>query len=170
MTQSASHSHGPIVETHDGGNHSYGSHGGRDSHGGHEGHSVGIAQYIYVFIALCFLTGCSFFTYSHYWPWHDQPQIGWAFMMAVSCTKAMLVILFFMHVMYEANWKFVLTIPAALMSIFLILMLVPDVGLRGRTASEERRYHMAEERSPHHQAAQEKAADKQPVEHLSPEK
>jgi cytochrome c oxidase subunit 4 len=91
-------------------------------------------------------------------------------MMAVSCTKAMLVILFFMHVMYEANWKFVLTIPAALMSIFLILMLVPDVGLRGRTASEERRYHMAEERSPHHQAAQEKAADEQPVEHLSPEK
>ncbi len=34
-------------------------------------------------------------------------------MMAVSCTKAMLVILFFMHVLYEANWKFVLTIPAA---------------------------------------------------------
>ena len=35
----------------------------------------------------------------------------WAFMMAVSCTKAMLVILFFMHVKYEANWKYVLTIP-----------------------------------------------------------
>ena len=33
-------------------------------------------------------------------------------MMAVSCTKAMLVILFFMHVKYEANWKYVLTIPA----------------------------------------------------------
>ena len=32
-------------------------------------------------------------------------------MMAVSCTKAMLVILFFMHVKYEANWKYVLTIP-----------------------------------------------------------
>ena len=42
---------------------------------------------------------------------HAQPQIGWAFMMAVSCTKAMLVILFFMHVKYEANWKYVLTIP-----------------------------------------------------------
>ena len=41
-----------------------------------------------------------------------QPQVGWAFMMAVSCTKAMLVILFFMHVKYEANWKYVLTIPA----------------------------------------------------------
>ena len=35
-------------------------------------------------------------------------------MMAVSCTKAMLVILFFMHVKYEANWKYVLTIPAGI--------------------------------------------------------
>ena len=78
---------------------------------------------------------------------HFSPQVSWAFMMAVSCTKAMLVILFFMHVMYEANWKFVLTIPAALMSIFLILMLVPDVGMRGRWASEERKFHQAEERA-----------------------
>jgi cytochrome c oxidase subunit 4 len=80
--------------------------------------------------------------------------VGWAFMMAVSCTKAMLVILFFMHVMYEANWKFVLTIPAALMSIFLMLMLVPDVGLRGRHASEERQFQMAEPKSATHGSAQ----------------
>ena len=71
-------------------------------------------------------------------------------MMAVSCTKAMLVILFFMHVKYEANWKYVLTIPASMMSIFLMLALVPDVGLRnqeaigGRDVAEERREHMAE--------------------------
>jgi cytochrome c oxidase subunit 4 len=155
-------SHGPIVEAHNGGNH------GHDSHGGHEGHG-GIAKYVYVFIALCFLTACSFFTYSSYWPWKDQPQIGWAFMMAVSCTKAMLVILFFMHVLYEANWKFVLTIPAALMSIFLILMLVPDVGLRQRTASEERRYHAAEPKSAAHKEAHEKSADEQPVKHLPPD-
>ena len=103
----------------------------------------GLAKYVYVFIALCVLTGCSFFTYSSYWPWHDQPQVGWTFMMAVSCTKAMLVILFFMHVKYEANWKYVLTIPAGFMSIFLILMLVPDVGMRGRWASEEVHMYMA---------------------------
>ena len=67
-------------------------------------------------------------------------------MMAVSCTKAMLVILFFMHVKYEANWKYVLTIPAGMMSIFLMLMLVPDVGLRLHHASEERLLHIG--RSP----------------------
>ena len=65
-------------------------------------------------------------------------------MMAVSCTKAMLVILFFMHLLWEANWKYVLTIPAGMMSIFLMLMLVPDIGLRTRNYSEERLLHAAE--------------------------
>ncbi|MEX2140732.1 MAG: cytochrome C oxidase subunit IV family protein [Pirellulales bacterium] len=109
-----------------------------------EGHHGGLAKYVYVFIALCILTGASFFTYSEYWPWREDPQVGWAFMMAVSCTKAMLVILFFMHVKYEANWKYVLTIPAGMMSIFLLLMLVPDVGLRQNWYSEERRLYAAE--------------------------
>jgi cytochrome c oxidase subunit 4 len=59
----------------------------------------------------------------------------------------MLVVLFFMHVKYEANWKYVLTIPAAFMSLFLILALVPDVGLRGHWVSEERAQNMAEPRS-----------------------
>ncbi len=115
-------------------------------HGAHPDHG-GIAKYIYVFIALCILTMMSFWTYADFpvkWPFHDTPKVAWAFMMAVSCSKAMLVILFFMHVKYEANWKYVLTIPAAMMSIFLMLMLIPDVGNRGRYASEERKYNMAE--------------------------
>lgn len=116
----------------------------------HEDHGMhgGIAKYVYVFIALCVLTGASFFTYSDYWPFHKTPQIGWAFMMAVSCTKAMLVILFFMHVKYEANWKYVLTIPAAFMSMFLIVALVPDIGFRDRMASEERRQYLNEDPLP----------------------
>ena len=35
--------------------------------------------------------------------------------------------------MWEANWKYVLTIPASMMSIFLVLMLVPDIGRRTRS-------------------------------------
>ena len=68
----------------------------------------------------------------------------WAMMMAVSCAKAMLVILFFMHMKWEANWKYVLTIPASMMSIFLLLMLVPDIGRRTDNYSEERWLHAAE--------------------------
>ena len=64
-------------------------------------------------------------------------------MMAVSCAKASLVMLFFMHLKYEANWKYVLTIPAGIMAIFLMLALVPDVKWRyeriigGREISHE---------------------------------
>jgi caa(3)-type oxidase subunit IV len=128
---------------------------GHDDHGeaGHDDHGHGgLTKYLYVFIALCVLTSASFFTYSSYWPWHATPAVGWAFMMAVSCTKAMLVILFFMHVKYEASWKYVLTIPASVMAIFLMLALIPDVGRRyntvlgGRTVAEERLEHMAEPR------------------------
>src|SRR4029078_8121952 len=101
----------------------------------------------------CLLTTASFFTYSSYWPFHEQPKIGYAFMMAVSCTKALLVILFFMHGKYAASWKYVLTIPAAFMSIFLILALVPDIGMRGRSISEERRSFIAETRDTHKASA-----------------
>jgi cytochrome c oxidase subunit 4 len=122
MTEHVAHDHSPAHDDH--------------AHGG-------LGKYIAVFIALCFLTTMSFFTYSAAWPWRDQPAVGWAFMMAVSCTKAMLVVLFFMHVWWEANWKYVLTIPAAMMALFLVIMLVPDIGLRNRMVSQERAIHMA---------------------------
>ncbi len=113
---------------------------------GHDDHGHGgNGKYWLVFIALCVLTSASFLTCSPLWPFHDTPAIGRTFMMAVSCTKAMLVILFFMHLLWEANWKYVLTVPAAMMSLYLVLMLVPDVGLRMRNYSEERMEFAAEE-------------------------
>lgn len=119
-------------------------HASPHDHAGHDDHAHGgIGKYLAVFAALCFLTTMSFLTYSAAWPWRDQPQVGWAFMMAVSCTKALLVVLFFMHVWWEANWKYVLTIPAAMMAIFLVIMLVPDIGMRNRMVSQERALHMA---------------------------
>jgi len=112
---------------------------GHDAHGAGHG---GVGKYIAVFVALCLLTMCSFATYSELWRTHLPPAVGWAFMMTVSCTKAALVILFFMHLKYEADWKYILTIPASIMSIFLVLALIPDVGLRVRRYSEERLEHV----------------------------
>jgi cytochrome c oxidase subunit 4 len=118
----------------------------------HEHHAPGgIGKYIAVFVALCVLTTLSFLTYFDFWDQRVPPHISWAFMMAVSCTKAMLVVLFFMHLLWEANWKYVLTIPAAMMSVFLVLMLVPDVGCRVTRYSNQRWLHAAEP----HEAAEE---------------
>jgi cytochrome c oxidase subunit 4 len=145
MSDHDTHSaHGPITRVGDIPEHDeHADHAEHVDHGpGDHGHG-GVGKYLLVFLALCGLTTLSFFTYSPYWPWRDEPHVGWAFMMAVSCTKAMLVVLFFMHVLWEANWKYVLTIPAAMMAIFLAVMLVPDIGLRNRMVSQERALHMA---------------------------
>jgi cytochrome c oxidase subunit IV len=113
---------------------------GHDSHD--DGAHGGTGKYLVVFVALCVLTMCSFLTYFDFWREHVSTHASRALMMAVSCTKAMLVIMFFMHLLWEANWKWVLTIPASFMSIFLMLMLVPDVGMRQNNGyahySEER--------------------------------
>ena len=101
----------------------------------HEDHHGGLAKYGIIFVCLSALTACSFMTTQEWWPFEKAPT--WIFMMGVSCVKAMLVILFFMHLLWEANWKYVLTIPCAMMSVFLVMMLIPDVGNRGQ--SEHRR-------------------------------
>ena len=44
--------------------HAHGDHGHADH--GHGGHSL--AKYVWVFLALCFLSSMSFLTYSNLWP------------------------------------------------------------------------------------------------------
>jgi cytochrome c oxidase subunit 4 len=144
------------------------THNTSEDHENHEHHGGSIKTYLLVFVALCLLTTASFLTYTDFWRDHFSPQAGWAFMMAVSCTKALLVVLFFMHLLYEANWKYVLTIPSIFMSIFLVCMLIPDVGMRMNRASEERRRHMAvEQKEPSTIKAQHTKTSKEPS---SPEK
>lgn len=106
--------------------------------GAHGEHHGGVGIYLAVAVALVFLTACSYWTYTPFWPFGDNLAIKRLWMMAVSCTKAMLVILFFMHLKWEANWKWVLTVPASLMSMLLILALVPDIGRRMHYASHQR--------------------------------
>jgi cytochrome c oxidase subunit 4 len=103
-----------------------------EPHGHHDAHAAphGVTIYVMVALALVFLTACSYWTYTPLWPFGDEVAIKRVWMMAVSCTKAMLVILFFMHLKWEANWKWILTVPASMMSLLLVLALVPDVGLR----------------------------------------
>lgn len=117
--------------------HAHSSSHGHDHHQGEHGHG-GVGKYLAVFVALCVLTAISFGVGN----WHalrvSSPGTMWAIMMAVSSCKALLVILFFMHILWEANWKYVLTVPASLMSVFLVLMLIPDIGRRTLWYSAER--------------------------------
>ena len=123
------------------------SHSHSDSsllHGTDEHGHGGLGQYLLVFVGLCVLTAASFAVGNSQNLRENAPGVMWATMMAISCAKALLVILFFMHLKWEANWKYVLTVPASIMSIFLMLMLVPDIGRRTNRYSEERWLYSAE--------------------------
>lgn len=106
-------------------NHSNESH----DDGDHDVHNH-YGLFIQVAIALVILTAASYCTTSAFWPFGESVAIKRLWMMGVSCCKASLVIAIFMHLWWETNWKWVLTIPASLMCVFLTLMLVPDIGLR----------------------------------------
>lgn len=103
----------------------------------HEAHGS-MSVYLTVFVVLIILTIASFSVANWTYLRDTAPGVMWAFMMAVSTAKAMLVIMFFMHLKWEANWKYVLTIPCCIMSLFLVLMLIPDIGRRTKYYSEDR--------------------------------
>ena len=101
--------------------------------------------FVLVFLMLCGLTALSFWiSRSHLM---DDQLTGWAAMMAVSIAKALLVALFFMHLIWEKRWKYALTIPAMTMGTLLVLLLVPDIGLRYERYSRERSETAAEQQS-----------------------
>jgi cytochrome c oxidase subunit 4 len=143
------------------------SHGHDEAGHGHGG----VGKYIMVFFALCALTAVSFIVGSNEYLRENAPKTMWAAMMAVSCAKALLVILFFMHILWEANWKYVLTVPASLMSIFMMLMLIPDIGRRTLKYSEERWLYAAEpEVNPADEAEGDDHKDNHDRDHAQPAK
>jgi cytochrome c oxidase subunit 4 len=92
--------------------------------------------FLTVFLLLCALTGLSFWIANSHLM--DDRFVGWMAMMGVSVAKAFLVITFFMHLWWEKNWKYVMTIPAFLMAALLVMLLVPDVADRVSTYSRTR--------------------------------
>lgn len=128
----AAHSHddGHGDHGHDGHGHDHHDHGDHEQHGS-------LSVYLAIFVALLVLTAMSF-TIGNIEAFRATPAVMWTAMMAISCVKALCVMLGFMHLYWEANWKYILTIPASCMSLFLVVMLIPDVGQRTRYYSSER--------------------------------
>ena len=112
--------------------------------------------FLTVSVLLVIATAASYWTFTDLWPFGESKEIKRLWMMAVSCFKASLVIIFFMHLKWEANWKWILTVPASFMCVLLTLALGPDVGMRVFNGfsgySRERLMHSAE--LPHDKAGQ----------------
>ena len=89
----------------------------------HDSHHV---NYLAVFFALCGFTALSvvFDVISF-----ENHGITIVLVMAVACAKALCVMMFFMHLKFEGNWKFILLAPTTILAIGLPLALMPDVGV-----------------------------------------
>lgn len=91
-----------------------------EDHGGHH------VNYFIIFIALCVLTALSvlFDVLSI-----DNRIVLIVLVLAVAVAKASCVMMFFMHLKFEGNWKYVLLGPTAILAIGLPLALLPDIGV-----------------------------------------
>lgn len=92
----------------------------------HDDHSAHHVNYIAVFAALCIFTLLSvvFDVLSF-----DNHLITIVLVLAVAVAKAMCVMMFFMHLKFEGNWKYVLLAPTTILAIGLPLALLPDIGV-----------------------------------------
>lgn len=92
----------------------------------HEDHDSHAVNYLYVFMALCVFTGMSvlFDVFSF-----GSHAVTIVLVLAVAVAKALCVMMFFMHLKFEGNWKYVLLAPTTILAIGLPLALLPDIGV-----------------------------------------
>lgn len=98
-------------------------HGHHDSHGSHDAHHV---NYLYVFFALCGFTLMSII--ADLFKDLSKPLII-VVVLSIASAKAISVMLYFMHLKFERNWKYVLLAPTIILAIGIPLALLPDIGL-----------------------------------------
>ncbi len=91
----------------------------------HDDHSHGHVSYIAVFLALCIFTGISVLADIVTLP---NAGVKAVVVMAVAVAKATCVMLFFMHLKFEGNWKYILLAPTTILAIGLPIALMPDVA------------------------------------------
>lgn len=88
----------------------------------HAGGSHGHVNYFYIFLALCFFTAISIILDLV----HLSQTMKVALVLAVATAKALCVMMFFMHLKFEGNWKYVILAPTTILAIGLIIALAPD--------------------------------------------
>lgn len=113
----------------------------------HESHHV---NYLAVFFALCVFTALSvIFDVLSF----ENHTVTIVLVMAVAVAKALCVMMFFMHLKFEGNWKYILLAPTTILAIGLPLALMPDIAVVYYTSTSPQKgewaAEMAEYRASH---------------------
>ncbi len=89
----------------------------------HDSHHV---NYLAVFLVLCSFTALSVvFDLMSF----ENHAVTVVLVMAVALAKALCVMMFFMHLKFEGNWKFILLAPTTILALGLPMALMPDIGV-----------------------------------------
>ncbi len=114
----------------------------------HDSHHV---NYLAILIALCVLTALSVaFDLADIRDTATSMGLNGTIVLAfcvlaVSVAKASCVMLFFMHLKFERNWKYVLLAPTTILALGLPLALLPDVGVHYYTVDVPQVYEQPHE-------------------------
>jgi cytochrome c oxidase subunit 4 len=90
----------------------------------HDSHSTHHVNYLAIFFVLC---GCTALSVVFDVLSMSKP-VTMVLVLAVACAKALCVMMFFMHLKFEGNWKYVLLAPTTILAIGLPIALFPDIG------------------------------------------
>jgi len=104
--------------------------------GGHEHHSHG-RTYLLVFCALCVFTLMSIAADAFHIP---NKNVLRAIILAVATSKALCVMMFFMHLKFEGAWKYLLLAPTFILACTIPFALAPDIGMSYYTRDVPQRY------------------------------
>ena len=103
---------------------SHDAHASHVTHPDDHAHDTHHVNYLLIFAILCVCTALSVI----FDVIHLSKPLTIVLVMSVAITKALCVMMFFMHLKFEGNWKFVLLAPTTILAIGLPLALFPDVG------------------------------------------
>ena len=113
----------------------------------HEDHASHGAVYIRVFAALCVFTVISYLA-----DWIGMPNkvmLG-AIVLPVAVAKALCVMMYFMHLKFERNWKYLLLAPTLILAAALPVALRPDIGEQYYNTDVPQTRDYAEQQASHH--------------------
>lgn len=85
--------------------------------------SHGHVNYVVVFFALCFFTAISVVLDLLHGLSKETVAV---LVLAVATAKALCVMMFFMHLKFEGNWKYIILAPTTILAIGLMVALGPD--------------------------------------------
>jgi cytochrome c oxidase subunit 4 len=112
-------------------------------------------NYWMIFVALSVLTGISCLADKMGdWGLLNKGVVLAGAVLAIACAKALCVMLYFMHLKFEGNWKYVLLSPTIILAMAIIAALMPDIGSHYYDYDVPQTMHSDEEDAGHGGAAE----------------